>query len=104
MEINNLPYLSPINEHDTKLVNGDIFTVLKITGFPYETKSYAQLKTLKKYRADMFKQLGSRFVVSVYYDRHEVKTEIPPANGNEFSDSFNQKYYEKLSNERIVSK
>ena len=49
----------------------------------------------------MFKQLGSRFVVSVYYDRHEVKTEIPPANGNEFSDSFNQKYYEKLSNERM---
>ena len=44
----------------------------------------------------MFKQLGSRFVVSVYYDRHEVKTEIPPANGNEFSDSFNQKYYEKF--------
>lgn len=101
MEINNLPYLSAINEHDIKLVNGDIFTVLKITGFPYETKSYAQLKTLKKYRADMFKQLGSRFVVSVYYDRHEVKTEIPPANGNEFSDSFNQKYYEKLSNERM---
>ena len=57
MEINNLPYLSPINEHDIKLVNGDIFTVLKITGFPYETKSYAQLKTLKKYRADMFLSL-----------------------------------------------
>lgn len=47
MEVNNLPYLSPINEHDIKLVNGDVFTVLKITGFPYETKSYAQLKNLK---------------------------------------------------------
>ena len=36
MEVNNLPYLSPINEHDIKLVNGDVFTVLKITGFPFK--------------------------------------------------------------------
>ncbi len=101
MEVNNLPYLTPINDHDIKLINGDIFTVLKISGFPYETKSYAQLKTLKKYRSDMFKQLGSRFVINVHYDRHEVETIVPPPLANEFSDNFNQKYYEKLSNERM---
>ncbi|MEK5760817.1 hypothetical protein, partial [Acinetobacter variabilis] len=74
MEVSNLPYLTPIDSHNIKLVNGDIFTILKITGFAYETKSYEQLKMLKRYRAEMFKQLGSRFVVSVYYDRHEVET------------------------------
>ncbi|ENM1985248.1 type IV secretion system protein VirB4 (plasmid) [Acinetobacter lwoffii] len=101
MEVSNLPYLTPIDSHNIKLVNGDIFTILKITGFAYETKSYEQLKMLKRYRAEMFKQLGSRFVVSVYYDRHEVETEIPEPHGNEFSDHFQQKYYEKLSQEHM---
>lgn len=47
MEIDNLPYITHINEHNLVLNNGDIFTTLKISGYTYETKSYAQLRTLK---------------------------------------------------------
>lgn len=101
MEMSNFPYLSHINDHDIKLVNGDIFTMFKIDGFSYETKSYQQLHTLKQYRADMYRQLGSRFVVNVYYDRHEVEERQPPVTSNEFTNSFNERYYKKLSSEKI---
>ncbi|KQQ65463.1 type IV secretion system protein VirB4 [Acinetobacter sp. Leaf130] len=101
MEIDNLPYITHINEHNLVLNNGDIFTTLKISGYTYETKSYAQLRTLKKYRADMFKQLGSRFVIMVHYDRYEVSADQPKETGNEFANNFNEKYYSKLGKERM---
>lgn len=101
MEISNFEYLSHINPHDIKLATGDIFTILKISGFSYETKSYEQLKALKQYRADMFRQLGSRFVINIYYDRFEADERHPPKTGNEFVDQFNSRYYKKLTSEKV---
>lgn len=101
LELSNFPYLSHINSNVVKLVNGDLFTMFKIEGFSYETKSYEQLQTLKRYRADMFRQLGSRFVINIYYDRHEVSEREAPETNNEFTNIINQRYYKKLASEKI---
>lgn len=75
MEISNLPYLFHIRPEIIKLANGDLMTVIELDGLNFETESYEDLALLKKFRADLYRQMNSRIVPYIHYIRKEVEPE-----------------------------
>lgn len=101
MESQHIPYKRHVNDHMIELLNGDVLTTLKVSGFKYATESYRDLATLKNYRDELFQQLGSRFVPYVHYIRTRVTADEHKPIQNEFSDTLMQTFSQKANKSEV---
>ena len=101
MEAKHIPYLHHIDNNIIKLVNGDLMATLKLDGLNFETESYDDLANLKNYRNNMFRQLGSRFVIYKHILRKKVGADAHTPISNDFSNTLLERYTEEL-NKQVV--
>ena len=103
MEANRLPYFRHYSPNIIINRNGDLMTIIKVGGIPFAMKEYAELEALKSFRADLWKTLGARFVISNYYVHKKMKdTDTPNAN-NWFANDFLSEYYKQFNNDSYVT-
>lgn len=101
MEISNLPYLFHIRPEIIKLANGDLMTVIELDGLNFETESYEDLALLKKFRADLYRQMNSRIVPYIHYIRKEVEPERHADIGQSFFDDFEAHYFQQQKTAKV---
>ncbi|MDO5073140.1 MAG: hypothetical protein Q4D63_01930 [Neisseria animaloris] len=103
MENEFIPYLHHVTPEVIKTVTGDLMTVLKLDGFNFETESYHDLEILKRQRADLFRQLESRYVVQVHYVRRQVSPEKTAETANDFFNDFSEAYYQRQKQQTMFA-
>ena len=103
MEVSKLPYLFHISPNIIKLANGDLMTTIELDGLNFETESYDELAALKKFRADLYRQLNSRLVTYIHYIRSEAQPERHEDIGQDFFDAFEAKYFEQQQKTKVFT-
>lgn len=101
METEKLPWLHHITPEVIKTVTGDLMTTLRLEGLNYATESYDDLAILKKHRANIYRQLPSRFVVYIHYVRRETRPERHPDIDNDFFNDFETQYLAQQQESKV---
>lgn len=103
MERDKIPYLYHVTPQVIKTITGDLLTVIRLEGFNFETESYDRLALLKRYRADLYRQLSPRFVVYTHYVRRKVDAERHPDIDNPFFNDFEATYLKQQQKQKVFA-
>ena len=97
-----VPYLRHLQDEVIKLEGGILMTVLKLSGFSFETADQSELNVRLLARNDLIRTLGnSRFALASHIIRREVSPTIPGSFDDPFCRELDERYRSSLAGKRM---